>query len=200
MARPVIPTPAPELRQRAWAALIIGAFSLLAIAFIGNISRAVYVLAMSFLFGVVALWLGVTAISRSRRGGTGRPRGAAAGVVFGVLGLGLSGLMLIAFGALGPQLTQYAHCLDSANTTSARNACETQFKNSVKGLLFVVFRPGVHVDDVTLLLFVLVGHCFRWRVLAEDEPVGRARRHRGGHPDLQDRHQPSLQPARAGDR
>lgn len=133
MATPT--NPGPEIQQRAWAALILGLLSLLGITLIGNLSRAVYVLAMTFVFGLVALWLAVTAISRARRGGTRRPRGAAAGVVAAVLGLGFSGLMLIAFAVLGPQLTQYGNCLSGANTVAAQQVCKSQFSNSVNVML-----------------------------------------------------------------
>ena len=133
MARPT--NPAPEIQQRAWAALMLSVLSLLGITLIGNLSRAVYVLAMTFVFALVALWLAVTAISRARRGGAGRPRGAIAGVVLGVLALGFSGLMLIAFAVLGPQLTQYGKCLTGANTDSARTACQNQFSNAVNVVL-----------------------------------------------------------------
>ena len=133
MATPA--NPAPEIQQRAWAALLLGVLSLLGISLISNLSRAVYVLAMTFLFGGVALWLGVTAARRARLGGSRRPRGAVFGIVLGVIGLGFSGLMLIAFGVLGPQLTQYAHCLDGANTPSARQTCQTQFSNAVNEVI-----------------------------------------------------------------
>lgn len=138
MARPT--NPGPEIQQRAWAALMLGALSLLGISLIGNLSRAVYVLAMTFIFGVLAFWLAVTAISRARRGGSRRPRSAVAGVVLGVLGLGFSGLMLIAFAVLGPQLTQYGRCLSGANTVAARQACQSQFSNSVNVVLSGIDR------------------------------------------------------------
>jgi NADH:ubiquinone oxidoreductase subunit 6 (subunit J) len=114
---------------------MLGVLSLLGITLIGNLNRAVYVLAMTLLFGFVATWLGTTALSRSRRGGSGRPRGAIAGVILGAIGLGLSGLMLIAFGVLGPQLSQYSKCLSGANTVTAQQACRTQFQNSVGGII-----------------------------------------------------------------
>jgi hypothetical protein len=138
MASPA--NPAPENQQRAWAALMLGVLSLLGISLIGNLSRAVYVLAMTFLFGGVALWLGVTALRRARRGGSRRPRGAVGGVVLGVLGVGFSGLMLIAFGMFGSQLTAYSHCLDGANTVASRQACQSQFSNSVNTVISGVSR------------------------------------------------------------
>jgi len=120
---------------------MLGVLSLLGITLIGNLSRAVYVLAMTFLFGGVALWLGVTAMRRARGGGGGRrPRGALGGVVLGAIGLGFSGLMLIAFAAFGSQLTQYAHCLDGANTVIARQACQSQFSTSVNDIVSGVKR------------------------------------------------------------
>jgi hypothetical protein len=138
MARPE--NPAPEIQQRAWAALTLSVLSLLGITLIGNLTRAVYVLAMTLLFSVVALWLAVTAMSRAKRGGSLRPRGAIGGVVLGVIGLGFSGLLLIAFTVLGPQLTQYANCLSGANTQAARQACQNEFSNSVSAIISGVNR------------------------------------------------------------
>jgi hypothetical protein len=121
----------PLLQQRAWAALILGLLSLLGIALIGNLTRAVYVLALTFVFGGLAAWLGVTALSRARRGGSGRPRGALGGVVLGVMGLAFSALLIVGFAVLWPQISQLSTCLAGANTQSARQACQTQFTNSV---------------------------------------------------------------------
>jgi hypothetical protein len=123
----------PLLQQRAWAALMMGLLSLLGIALIGNLTRAVYVLALTFVFGVLAAWLGVTAISRARRGGSGRPRGALGGIVLGVMGLAFSALLIAVFAVLWPQISQLSSCLSGANTQVARQACQTQFTNSVSG-------------------------------------------------------------------
>lgn len=197
MARPANQTPvAPEIQQRGLAALMLGLLSVLGITLIGNLSRAVYVLAMTLLFGLVATWLGVTALSRSRRGGSRRPRGALGGIILGAIGLGISGLMLIAFGALGPQLNQYSKCLSGANTVTAQQSCRTQFQNSVGGIIgglnnrLVVsggLGPRVDVDPVSVRVITLVGNVrpllvnhaqrdvHRRLAIAEDQPVRAAR-------------------------
>jgi hypothetical protein len=122
----------PLLQQRAWAALSLGLLSLLGIGLIGNLARAVYVLALTFVFGVLAAWLGVTALSRARRSGSGKPRGALGGIVLGVMGLAFSALLIAWFAAVWPQIGQLSTCMSGANTQAARHACHTRF-NSVSG-------------------------------------------------------------------
>jgi len=123
--------PDPLLRQRAWAALVLGLLSVIGLFGLGNLQRGVYVVAVTLLFGAVAVWLGVTASRRARRGQMLRPRGAVGGVVFGILGLVLSGAIMVGFVIFWSQLQTYATCMNSANTVAAQQACQNQFSTSV---------------------------------------------------------------------
>ena len=130
-ARPPRPPADPALQQRVWAALMLALLSLFALMMIGNIRRGVYVVAVAFIIAAVALWLSVSATSRSRRGGTGRPRAAVLATVLGTAGLVFSAFALMGFAMFWPQLTQYSNCLSGANTVSAQQACKQQLNNSV---------------------------------------------------------------------
>ena len=132
-ARPPRAPADPALQQRAWAALMLAVLSLLSIMLIGNVRRGVYVVAVALVIAAIALWLALRAMSRARRGGSGRPRGATLAVILGAVGCVFSGLMLAGYAMFWPQLTQYANCLNGANTVSARQACQQQFDNSVNG-------------------------------------------------------------------
>jgi len=123
----------PSLQQRAWAALALAVLSLLSLMLIGNLRRGVYVVAVALVIAAIALWVALRAMSRARRGGTGRPRGATLAVVLGAAGFILSGFVLVGYAAFWPQLTQYSNCLNGANTASTKQACQQQFDNSVNG-------------------------------------------------------------------
>jgi len=131
--RPGLPPPDPALQQRAWAALVLGALSMLGLSLSlgGDPRRTVYVVALTLLVGATAGWLGITSGSKARRGGTARPRGAVGGIVLGFIGVGLSALALAAFAVFWPQLTQLSTCMAGANTLSAQQACQNQFSSSV---------------------------------------------------------------------
>jgi len=121
----------PALQQRAWAALLLAVISLFAMMMIGNIRRGVYVVAVALIIAAIALWLSTSALSRARRGGSGRPRGATLAVVLGVAGLGFSAFVLAGFAIFWPQLSQYSDCMSGANTVAAQQACRQQLDNSV---------------------------------------------------------------------
>ena len=123
--------PDPLLRQRGWAALTLGLLSVVGLLFLGSLQRGMYVLVLTLAFGAVAIWLGVSASRRARRGGMARPRGAVSGTVFGGLGLGLSVTCLVVFAVFWPQLKAYSSCLDGANTVAAQQACQNQFNKSI---------------------------------------------------------------------
>src|SRR6516165_5721797 len=129
--RPPRPPADPALQQRVWAALMLALLSLFAMMMIGNLRRGVYVVAVAFIIAAVALWLSVSAMSRARRGGTGRPRAAVLATVLGAAGLVFSAFALMGFAMFWPQLTQYSNCLSGANTVSAQQACKQQLNNSV---------------------------------------------------------------------
>jgi small-conductance mechanosensitive channel len=126
-----LPPAAPALQQRAWAGLVLALLSLITMLLIGNLARAVYVAGVALAVAVVALILTITALSAAKRDGTGRPRGAVAGVVLGVLGALFSAFALVGFLVFWSQLMQYAHCMNGASTVAARSACQQQFDNSV---------------------------------------------------------------------
>jgi len=110
---------------------MLALISLFAMTMIGNVRRGVIVVGVAFIIAAIALWLSVSAMSRARRGGTGRPRAATFATVLGAAGLVFSGLALVAFAVLWPQLTQYSNCLSGANTVSAQQACQQQLNNSI---------------------------------------------------------------------
>jgi O-antigen ligase len=136
--RPQLPPAAPALAQRAGAGLVLAVLSLLAMMLIGNLERAVYVLAVALAVAVVALFLTISSLSASKRAGTRRPRGAVAGVVLGVIGAVLSAFALIGFLIFWSQLMQYAHCMNGASTVATQNSCQKQFDNSVAAEITVL--------------------------------------------------------------
>jgi multisubunit Na+/H+ antiporter MnhB subunit len=138
-ARRQLPPPDPALRQRALAALALGALSLIGQALgLGNLHRGIFVVILTLLFAATAIWLGVTASKKARRSGTARPRWAVGGAVLGGLGLAFSALWLLVLVVFWPQLNTYYNCLSSANTVAAQQVCHTQFTNSVGGELSVL--------------------------------------------------------------
>lgn len=136
--RPPRPPADPALQQRAWAALMLAVISLFGMMLIGNVRRGVYVFAVALVIAAIALWLSLSAMSRARRGGSGRPRGAVLAVVLGTAGVAFSTLALAAFVMFWPQLTQYANCLSGAITVSAQQACQQQLNNSVNSEIGVL--------------------------------------------------------------
>jgi ABC-type amino acid transport system permease subunit len=121
----------PVLRQRAWAALMLAIISLFGMMMIGNVRRGVYVVAIAAVIAAIALWLSITAMSRARRGGSGRPRAAVLATILGTVGLVFSAFVLVGFAMFWPQLMQYSNCLSGANTVAAQQACQQQLNNSV---------------------------------------------------------------------
>jgi hypothetical protein len=127
-----LPPPDPALRQQAVAAFALGVLSLLGLALgLGNLRRGVFVVVLTLVFGVTAIWLGVRASRRARRSGTARPRGAISGIVLGGFGLAFSMLWLLALAVFWPQLSTYYNCMSGANTVAAQRACHTQLTNSI---------------------------------------------------------------------
>lgn len=129
--RPQLPPATPALQQRAAAALILAVLSLITMTLIGNLQRAVYVVAVALAVAVVALVLAVSAMKAAKRAGTRRPRAATASVLLGAAAALFSAFALIGLLAFWSQYMQYARCLNGAATVAARNACEQQFKNSI---------------------------------------------------------------------
>ena len=150
-ARRPLPPPDPAVRQRALAALALGALSLIGLTLgLGNLHRGIYVVILTLLFAVAAIWLGVTAGKKARRAGTARPRSAVSGVALGGLGLALSALWLLLLAVFWPQLSAYYNCMSGANTVAAQQACRDQLTNSV-GSEISVLRNGQLPPDATRL-------------------------------------------------
>ena len=138
-ARRQLPPPDPAVRQRALAALMLGALSLIGLVLgLGNLRRGIYVAVLTLLFAVGAIWLGVTASRKARRSGTARPRGAVGGITLGWIGLAFSALWLLVLAVFWPQLNAYYTCMGGANTVTAQQACHDQFTNSVGGEISVL--------------------------------------------------------------
>jgi hypothetical protein len=129
----------PVLRQRAFAALILAVISLVGMLGTGgNFRRGVVVLAVTMVIGAIGLWLSFTAMSRSRKAGSARPRFAVAASVLGIIGTGLSALALIGFALFWTQVSQYANCMSGANTVASQNVCSQQLNNSLQaGMQFL---------------------------------------------------------------
>ena len=148
-----LPPAGPAVRQRALAALLLGALSLIGLMLgLGNVRRGVYVAVLALLFAVTAIWLGLRAGRRARRSGTARPRGATTGVVLGGFGLALSMLWLLVLAVFWPQLSTYYNCMSAANTVAAQQVCHTQLTNSIGGEISVLqngrLRPGASRLDI----------------------------------------------------
>lgn len=125
-----LPPASAQVRQRAVAAFVIGALSLLAVPSAHDPRKALLVLTLVIVFGLAAVWLGMTANRQARRESTARPAWAFGGVLLGVFGAGFGVLMLYAFVMFWPQLNTYFSCMNSANTITASQACTTQFKQA----------------------------------------------------------------------
>ncbi len=91
---------------------------------------------------LIALWLGVTAVSRSRRDRTARPRGAIPAAVIATVGIGLSTLLLLGFALFGRQLAGYSQCLAGASTISAQQSCYRQLSHALNQRIAQLGSPG----------------------------------------------------------
>jgi O-antigen ligase len=129
--RPQLPPAAPALQQRAAAALILALLSLIAMMLIGNLQRAVYVIAVALAVAVVALVLAISSVKAAKRAGTRRPRVATVSALLGVAGALFSAFALAGLLIFWSQYMQYAKCLNGATTTATQNACQQQFENSI---------------------------------------------------------------------
>jgi hypothetical protein len=123
------------LQHRAFAALALVIISLLGMAGmlgLGDVRRAVVVLAVALAIGVLGLWLAFTAMSRSRNAGTARPRFSMLASVLGVAGTGLSTIVLVGYALFWPQISQYSNCMSGANTVATQDACNQQLDSSLQ--------------------------------------------------------------------
>jgi hypothetical protein len=131
---PPAPRKPPEkvTQQRGWSALALGLLSLLGLSAVQDLGHALYVLLLTLLIGAAGIWLGASAASRARRGGTYLPRGAVSGIILGGFGLALSVIMLAGATLLSSQLSAYSNCMRGANTLTAQQSCQQQFTQSVR--------------------------------------------------------------------
>jgi hypothetical protein len=125
------------MQQRALVALVLGLlgmfglFSVSDLISLGDLRRSIFLVVFSLLVGAFALWLGVSAATRSRRAAGGRPRGAVSAIVLGSISILFSGLLLITFAVLWPELSTYSRCMQGANTLAAQHSCQDQLSRSV---------------------------------------------------------------------
>jgi len=135
---PVSSRPAadPVFQQRAAAAALmtlIGLFGLFggyAASIVNSVQRGVYPIGAAIVIGIVAIWLAVTSLTRARRLGSARPRGAIFAIVVSAIAIALGALMLLGFAELWPQMTQLSQCESGANTITAHDSCYQQFMSS----------------------------------------------------------------------
>jgi hypothetical protein len=122
----------PAHQQRAVAALFLSLLSLLGLLGLSNFQRGRYIVGFALVVGVLAVWFAMTAMARARRRNTALPRGCVVAAVIGVIGVLLSGLLLVGFAVFGPQATRYSQCLNGANTISAQQSCRQEFIRSIE--------------------------------------------------------------------
>jgi drug/metabolite transporter (DMT)-like permease len=131
------------LQKRAWAAVLMSLIGLFGMAESGgNIRRGVYVIGVAVLIAAVALWLAATAMTRARRIGSTRPRGAVFATLLAIIGVGLGALVLALCAVFWPQLTQFSNCESGAGTLTAQQACYQQMQNSVGREIGIIGRSG----------------------------------------------------------
>jgi Na+/H+-dicarboxylate symporter len=128
----VLPPAAAPVRQRAMAAFVIGALSLLAVPSVHDPRRGVLLLAFAVVFGMAAVWLGVTANRQARLARTARSAWAFGGVLLGIIAAGFGVLTLSVFAMLWPQLNTYFSCMNSANTVTVSQMCTNQFDKATE--------------------------------------------------------------------
>jgi multisubunit Na+/H+ antiporter MnhB subunit len=129
--RPQLPPAEVRLQQRGLASLALAVLSLLAMLLIGNLERAATVAAVAFAVAVVAVILAFSSLRAAKRASTRRPRGAMPGAVLGVIGLLFTGFALLGFLIFGAQITRYANCMNQANTSAEKTACQHELTNSI---------------------------------------------------------------------
>jgi predicted PurR-regulated permease PerM len=113
---------------------LLGMFSLFSVSDLiglGDLRRSIFLVVFSLLAGAFALWLGVSAVTRSRRASDGRPRGAVSAIVLGGISILFSALLLITFAVLWQELSTYSQCMQGANTLAAQHFCQDQLSRSV---------------------------------------------------------------------
>ena len=110
------------------AALVLGILSLVFMVLFPPVGVVV---------GILAVVFGILGVRRVRRGeATNRGR-AMAGAITGGIGLVVSVVLLAIVGIFisshRSQIDNYTRCLQNAHTQHARDVCQQQFQNSVRG-------------------------------------------------------------------
>jgi len=92
---------------------------------------------VGIIVGILAVVFGIIGVRRARRGEATNRGQALAGGITGGIGLVISVVLLAIVGAFifshRSQIDQYTQCLRNAHTQHARDVCQTQFQNSVRG-------------------------------------------------------------------
>jgi hypothetical protein len=129
--------PERELRQRGIACLVFGVMSLIAILFgFGpDPRRGIYLVIFSSLVGIAAIVIGVSAIAKSRRAGSYRPRGVIGGIGLGALATVVSLMFGVLYLAYPNQMRTYVNCVGQAQTASQKKACLNQLEKSIRASL-----------------------------------------------------------------
>jgi hypothetical protein len=135
--------PAAANQHRAVAALLVALLSLGGFAAFNLGQRyGILLIGYALLASLVALWLGLTAVSRARRERTARPRGAMPATVIATLGIGLSILLLLGFALFGRQLAGYSRCLTAASTPTAQHSCYNQLSHALNQRMSLLSSTG----------------------------------------------------------
>jgi hypothetical protein len=122
----------PLLQQRSLAALMLALISLIGLLLVSdNVHRGIVVLGVTLVIGGAGLWMALTAMSRSKKAGTARPRLSVLATVLGVAGAGISAIALLVFALFWTQISQYSKCMAGANTVIAQSACKQQLTNAL---------------------------------------------------------------------
>jgi hypothetical protein len=118
-------------QHRAIAALFLALLSIVGLLSLNYLQRGVYLVAYALVAGLMAMWLGVTSVTRARRSQTARPRGSVTAIVIAGAGILLSAVLLLAFVTFGQQLHAYGRCMGTASTSADQQACQNQLIRSV---------------------------------------------------------------------
>jgi hypothetical protein len=107
---------------------VVGILSLLFMAFLPPIG---------VVLGILGLVFGIIGVRRVRRGEATNRGQAMAGWITGAVGLAVSIGLLALIGSFvfshRTQIDTLTRCLQNAHTQHARDVCQTQFQNSIRG-------------------------------------------------------------------
>jgi multisubunit Na+/H+ antiporter MnhC subunit len=81
--------------------------------------------------GLAGCVLAISAARRARRDETMRPRGWVAGLVLGIISIGMALIALVGI-IFSRQLTNYDQCIHNATSSSAQQTCTRQLLRAVE--------------------------------------------------------------------